>query len=36
VIDGKKGAYVNMDAGRRYEPGQGQLTGEFKVPAKPQ
>lgn len=35
-IDGKKGAYVDMNGGRRYEPGQNQLPAEFTVPAKPQ
>lgn len=35
-IDGKKGAYVDMNGGRRYEPGQNQLPVEFTVPAKPQ
>jgi len=35
-IDGKKGAYVDMNGGRRYEPGQNQLPAQFTVPAKPQ
>lgn len=34
VIDGRPGAYVNIDGGRRYE--KGQLSNEFKVPAKAQ
>ena len=33
-IDGKSGAYVAIDGGRRYAG--GQLTGEFKIPAKAQ
>jgi hypothetical protein len=32
-IDNQRGAYVNIDEGRRYEA--GQLNGEFKVRAKP-
>lgn len=36
TIDGKKGAYVDMNGGRRYEPGQNQLPAELTVPAKPQ
>lgn len=35
-IDGKKGAYVDMNGGRRYEPGQNQLPAQFTVPAKAQ
>ena len=34
--DGKKGAYVDMNGGRRYEPGQNQLPAAFTIPAKPQ
>jgi hypothetical protein len=34
TIDGKKGAYVDMNGGRRYE--LGQLNNEFTVPAKAQ
>ena len=36
TIDGKKGAYVDMNGGRRYEPGKNQLPSEFTVPAKSQ
>ena len=36
TIDGKSGAYVDMNGGRRYEPGQNQLPAQFTVPAKPQ
>lgn len=35
-IDGKKGAYVDMNGGRRYEPGQNQLPAGLTVPVKPQ
>jgi hypothetical protein len=35
-IDGKKGAYVDMNGGRRYEPGANQLPGGLNVPVKPQ
>lgn len=35
-IDGKKGAYVDVNGGRRYEPGANQLGGDFNVPVKPQ
>jgi hypothetical protein len=35
-IDGRKGAYVDMNGGRRYEPGQNQLPGGLAVPAKAQ
>ena len=33
-IDGKNGAYVSMDGGRRYA--LGELGRDFKIPAKPQ
>lgn len=33
-VDGKSGAYVDMNGGRRYEPGQNQLPAQFTVPAK--
>ena len=33
-IDGKNGAYIPIDGGRRYAG--GQLTGEFKIPPKAQ
>jgi hypothetical protein len=36
TIDGKRGAYVDMNGGRRYEPGQNQLPAQLTVPAKPQ
>lgn len=36
TIDGKKGAYVDMNGGRRYEPGQNQLPAQLTIPAKPQ
>jgi hypothetical protein len=36
TVDGRSGAYVEMNGGRRYEPGQNQLPPEFTVPAKPQ
>lgn len=35
-IDGKQGAYVDMNGGRRYEPGQNQLPGGLNIPVKPQ
>lgn len=35
-IDGKKGAYVDMNGGRRYEPGQNQLPAGLTIPVKPQ
>jgi hypothetical protein len=34
AIDGKAGAYVSIDGGRRYD--LGEIGREFKVPAKPQ
>lgn len=36
AIDGKKGAYIDLNGGRRYEPGQNQLPAQFTVPAKAQ
>ncbi len=35
-VDGKSGAYIDMNGGRRYEPGQNQLPAPFTVPAKSQ
>jgi hypothetical protein len=35
-IDGKRGAYVDVNGGRRYEPGANQLPGGLNVPVKPQ
>ncbi len=35
-IDGKKGAYVDVNGGRRYEPGKNQLPGGLTIPVKPQ
>ena len=36
TIDGKRGAYVDMNGGRRYEPNQGQLLPGLNIPVKPQ
>jgi hypothetical protein len=33
-VDGRSGAYVDMNGGRRYEAGQNQLPAQFTVPAK--
>jgi hypothetical protein len=35
-IDGKKGAYVDMNGGRRYEPNTNQLPAGLDIPVKPQ
>ncbi|MGH9273577.1 MAG: hypothetical protein ACRDZU_02930 [Acidimicrobiales bacterium] len=35
-VDGKSGAYVDINGGRRYEPGQNQLPTQFTIPAKSQ
>ena len=35
-VDGRSGAYVDMNGGRRYEAGQNQLPAQFTVPAKSQ
>jgi hypothetical protein len=35
-IDGKRGAYVDVNGGRRYEPNQRQLSASLDVPAKAQ
>ena len=35
-IDGKKGAYVDVNGGRRYEPNRNQLPSGLTIPVKPQ
>jgi hypothetical protein len=35
-IDGNRGAYVDVNGGRRYEPGANQLGTDLPIPVKPQ